>query len=131
MFRALALSLALAGCTQNLSGPNCEQGLSACADICVNFQADNDNCGACDVCLGEMQEVTDALTVSQKILSCVYRVRQSFGEGSQPGQVVGVHDDVVGVAGLEVVDHDENVVHALQGHVGSPDRSTAAADRRT
>lgn len=47
-----ALSLALAGCTQNLSGPSCEQGLSACADICVNFQADNDNCGACGTTCG-------------------------------------------------------------------------------
>ncbi|MGZ8710802.1 MAG: RecQ family ATP-dependent DNA helicase, partial [Thermoanaerobaculia bacterium] len=44
-------------------------------------QHSSPSCGACDVCLGEMQEVTDALTVAQKILSCVYRVRQSFGVG--------------------------------------------------
>jgi ATP-dependent DNA helicase RecQ len=39
------------------------------------------SCNACDVCLGEMQEVSDALVVAQKIVSCVYRVRQSFGVG--------------------------------------------------
>ncbi len=44
-------------------------------------QADAPSCNACDVCLGEMQEVSDALTVAQKIVSCVYRVRQSFGVG--------------------------------------------------
>ncbi|HEU4521094.1 MAG TPA: RecQ family ATP-dependent DNA helicase, partial [Thermoanaerobaculia bacterium] len=38
-------------------------------------------CNACDVCLGEMQEVADPLTVAQKIVSCVYRLRSSFGVG--------------------------------------------------
>ena len=38
-------------------------------------------CDACDVCLGEMQSVPDAIVVAQKILSCVYRLRQSFGAG--------------------------------------------------
>ncbi|HUP47848.1 MAG TPA: DNA helicase RecQ [Thermoanaerobaculia bacterium] len=40
-----------------------------------------ESCQACDVCLGEMEAVTDALTVAQKIVSCVYRLRQSFGVG--------------------------------------------------
>jgi ATP-dependent DNA helicase RecQ len=39
------------------------------------------SCGACDICLGETEEVPDALLVAQKILSCVYRVGQSFGAG--------------------------------------------------
>ncbi len=39
------------------------------------------SCGACDVCLGETEEVADALTVAQKILSCVYRLGQAFGVG--------------------------------------------------
>ncbi len=43
-------------------------------------------CQACDICLGETEEVADALTVAQKILSCVYRVRESFGVG----HVIGV-----------------------------------------
>jgi ATP-dependent DNA helicase RecQ len=37
------------------------------------------DCNACDICLGETEEVADALTVAQKIASCVYRVRESFG----------------------------------------------------
>jgi ATP-dependent DNA helicase RecQ len=39
------------------------------------------SCGACDICLGETEEVADALTVAQKILSCVYRLDQAFGIG--------------------------------------------------
>jgi ATP-dependent DNA helicase RecQ len=39
------------------------------------------SCGACDVCLGETEEVSDALTLAQKILSCVHRLGQSFGIG--------------------------------------------------
>jgi ATP-dependent DNA helicase RecQ len=38
-------------------------------------------CNACDICLGETEEVAEALTVAQKIVSCVYRVRESFGVG--------------------------------------------------
>ncbi|MFO1092503.1 MAG: DNA helicase RecQ [Planctomycetaceae bacterium] len=38
-----------------------------------------DNCGACDVCLNLQQTLPDALIVAQKILSCVVRVKESFG----------------------------------------------------
>ncbi len=37
------------------------------------------NCGACDICLGNTQDVPDAATVAKKILSCVARVNESFG----------------------------------------------------
>ncbi|MEM9354167.1 MAG: DNA helicase RecQ [Planctomycetota bacterium] len=40
---------------------------------------DQDNCGACDYCLGELDEVDDPLTLSQKILSCVVRLDQRYG----------------------------------------------------
>ncbi|MDQ3280491.1 MAG: DNA helicase RecQ [Acidobacteriota bacterium] len=43
-------------------------------------------CNACDICLGETEEVPDALIVAQKIVSCVVRVRESFGVS----HVVGV-----------------------------------------
>ena len=42
-------------------------------------QYDSPNCGACDLCLGDTQEVPDAVTVAKKILSCVARVKESFG----------------------------------------------------
>lgn len=45
------------------------------------------NCGACDVCLAEVDLVEDPLIVSQKILSCVMRLRESFG-GEYTAQVL-------------------------------------------
>lgn len=38
-----------------------------------------ENCNACDACLGELKQVDDALIISQKILSCVYRLNEQFG----------------------------------------------------
>jgi len=40
-----------------------------------------ENCGACDVCLGELETVADSQVVAQKILSCVVRCEQRFGGG--------------------------------------------------
>ncbi|HEX7705485.1 MAG TPA: DNA helicase RecQ [Thermoanaerobaculia bacterium] len=40
---------------------------------------ERDDCGACDTCLGEFEEVEDALTIAQKIVSCVVRLRSPFG----------------------------------------------------
>jgi ATP-dependent DNA helicase RecQ len=37
------------------------------------------NCGACDLCLGEVAGVGDATVLAQKVLSCVARVEQRFG----------------------------------------------------
>lgn len=34
---------------------------------------------ACDLCLGELEEVDEPLTLSQKILSCVVRLKERFG----------------------------------------------------
>ncbi len=39
------------------------------------------DCGACDVCLGEIERVDDPLILAQKIGSCVARVKQRFGVG--------------------------------------------------
>jgi ATP-dependent DNA helicase RecQ len=36
-------------------------------------------CNACDVCLGSLQTVDDALVIGQKILSCVRRVEERYG----------------------------------------------------
>ncbi len=38
-----------------------------------------EGCGACDVCLKELEEIEDSTVIAQKILSCVARVGQSFG----------------------------------------------------
>ena len=37
------------------------------------------NCGACDVCLNEVEGLADATVTAQKILSCVTRVGEHFG----------------------------------------------------
>ena len=38
-------------------------------------------CGACDLCLGDKEEMPEANVVAQKILSCVARVKEGFGVG--------------------------------------------------
>jgi ATP-dependent DNA helicase RecQ len=37
------------------------------------------DCGACDLCLGEVEGMADATVLAQKVLSCVARVEQRFG----------------------------------------------------
>ena len=44
-------------------------------------QAETDDCGACDWCLGELEEVDEPVVLAQKILSCVLRLRQRWGAG--------------------------------------------------
>lgn len=38
-----------------------------------------DSCGACDVCLGQLDLVEDSLVIGQKILSSIFRQDQRFG----------------------------------------------------
>ena len=40
---------------------------------------DQSGCGACDVCLGELPEQEGSLIISQKIISCVARLKERFG----------------------------------------------------
>ena len=40
---------------------------------------EKDNCAACDICLGQAEEMTDPLVTAQKILSCIVRLEQRFG----------------------------------------------------
>jgi ATP-dependent DNA helicase RecQ len=40
---------------------------------------DESACGACDLCLGDVETVKDALVVAQKILSAVARLKERFG----------------------------------------------------
>lgn len=67
-----------------------------------------DDCGACDVCLNEVPLVDDALVLSQKIVSCVYRVDQRFGAeyvaqvltGSKDSRILQKGHDKVSTYGL-------------------------------
>ncbi|MBD3182577.1 DNA helicase RecQ [Candidatus Poribacteria bacterium] len=40
---------------------------------------DKESCEACDICLNEVEQLEDSLIVSQKILSCVARLKGRFG----------------------------------------------------
>jgi len=51
-----------------------------------------DNCAACDMCLGELDCIDDALDTAQKILSCIVRLGQRFG-GSYTAAVLTGSDD--------------------------------------
>ncbi len=68
------------------------QALNAISNFCNSIQCRHaelaghfgeqlaaESCGACDVCLGELDLVDDPLILAQKIISCVYRVDQRFG----------------------------------------------------
>ncbi len=54
---------------------------------------ESDNCGGCDVCLGEVEGLADATVEAQKILSCVARVGQRFGVGHVVDVLVGAETD--------------------------------------
>ena len=56
-------------------------------------------CGACDVCLGKLELVDDALIIGQKILSCVLRVQERFGADYVSLVLVGSKDERIVSAG--------------------------------
>ena len=69
------------------------------------FQApgpEDEGCGACDVCLGELPLVEDSQVVAQKVLSCVVRCRQSYGATHVADVLRGANTERVRRAG-----HDE------------------------
>jgi ATP-dependent DNA helicase RecQ len=50
------------------------------------------DCGACDVCLGDVDSIDDALVTAQKILSCILRLGQRFGGGYTAMVLTGSRD---------------------------------------
>ncbi|HDL86427.1 MAG TPA: RecQ family ATP-dependent DNA helicase, partial [Candidatus Acetothermia bacterium] len=50
------------------------------------------NCGACDVCLGEIGSMDGALEIAQKILSCVVRLHERFGADYTASVLSGSRD---------------------------------------
>jgi ATP-dependent DNA helicase RecQ len=58
---------------------------------------DTQHCGACDWCLKELDPVADAVVIARKILSCVARVKQTWGVSHVADVLVGrATDKVVG-----------------------------------
>jgi ATP-dependent DNA helicase RecQ len=56
-------------------------------------------CGACDWCLKELDPVADSRTLARKILSCVARVRQTWGTAHVTDVLTGKATDKVLAAG--------------------------------
>jgi ATP-dependent DNA helicase RecQ len=50
---------------------------------------DRAECGACDWCLKELDPVADSVTLAQKVLSCVARVKQTWGTGHVTDVLIG------------------------------------------
>ena len=70
------------------------------------------NCNACDLCLGDTEDVPDAVIVAQKILSCVARVKEGFGIGQVSAVLRGENNENVRKRG-----HDKLTTFGLlKGH---------------
>lgn len=67
-----------------------------------------DNCGACDVCLNELDQMDDPLRIAQMILSCVLRLQQRYGadytaqvlQGSKDQRILQQRHDQLSTWGL-------------------------------
>jgi len=57
------------------------------------------NCGACDVCLGGVELIEDRLIIAQKILSCVLRLKESFGAEYTSQVLIGDTDEKIATRG--------------------------------
>jgi ATP-dependent DNA helicase RecQ len=66
------------------------------------------SCGACDVCLNEVEGVEDATLTAQKILSCVARVGERFGVTHVADVLAGAQTETV-----KRLRHDRLSTHGL------------------
>jgi ATP-dependent DNA helicase RecQ len=60
-------------------------------------------CGACDVCLGELEAVREPAVVARKILSCVARVGQRFGAGHVIAVLRGQSTEAIAARGHQTL----------------------------
>jgi ATP-dependent DNA helicase RecQ len=72
---------------------------------------DAESCGACDVCLDEIDALPGSTVTAQKIASCVARVGQRFGVGHVADVLAGADTEMVRRCG-----HDQLSTHGLLGH---------------
>lgn len=69
---------------------------------------ENEDCGACDVCLGECDALEDGTVNAQKILSCVYRLKREFGVSHVVDVLHGAENERVAQ-----LDHDRLSTYGL------------------
>ena len=81
-------------------------------------ELNKDNCTACDMCLGELDYIDDALLTTQKILSCIARLDQRFGSGytalvltgSEDKRIIESNHNNLSTYGL-LSDYSKHIVH--------------------
>jgi ATP-dependent DNA helicase RecQ len=56
---------------------------------------ERDNCGACDVCLADVEGMEDGTVAAQKILSCVARAEERFGVGHIVDILTGANTEMI------------------------------------
>ncbi len=69
---------------------------------------DKDDCGACDVCLGDLDCVENPLEIGQKVISCILRLGERFGadhttlvlSGSRDERILKKGHDALSTYGL-------------------------------
>ena len=79
---------------------------------------EEENCAACDMCLGDLDFLKDALETSQKIISCIVRLGQRFGgsytaavlTGSSDKRIIDNHHDALSTYGL-LSNFSQHTVH--------------------
>ncbi len=69
---------------------------------------DGETCQACDVCLDEIEGLSDATVTAQKILSGVARVRERYGVGYVVDVLLGTNPELVRQRG-----HDKLSTHGI------------------
>ncbi len=56
---------------------------------------ERENCGACDVCLSDVEGLEDGTIAAQKILSCVARVEENFSVGHVVDVLTGADTEMI------------------------------------
>jgi ATP-dependent DNA helicase RecQ len=93
----------------------CNSGVCRHKSLSEHFgqSYDEPNCGACDVCLGEVEGLEDATITAQKILSCIARTGERFGVGHVVEVLQGANTDKIRRLG-----HDKLSVYGLLKEMG-------------
>ena len=88
--------------------PSCDADAGEQADV-----KQPKGCGACDVCMGELEIVEDAQVVAQKIISCVVRCDQRYGAAHVTDVLRGAD-----TARIRSTGHDKLSTHGLLAKCG-------------
>ncbi|QDT63002.1 DNA helicase RecQ [Calycomorphotria hydatis] len=98
-----------------------DAAISAMADYCEGIvcrhrglvehfgqEFESTNCGACDICLGEIELADEPQVLGQKILSCVVRLEQRYGADYTANVLIGSREQRILQAG-----HDDLSTYGL------------------